>query len=257
MYSGSSLPIIRLLQSKSLCRSSKGTPISSAMAWSGSSAATSTTKSHEPFAMAASRIARRSLTDERLEGADHSGREPLVDQLAVAGVLRRIHRQHDLRLAVIGRRDDRLLQADHAAVVGVRRVGVRVATDGIHVLVLGDHPEAGSAVGLVEMLDRRVVPQIGEPFMRDTLREHVTIQQIDVRKLHQLFHPLDPGRGPYFSRAAAATGSTMTDTTLLGVQSNVPGLVGYTRTYLPFWICIIMKQGENPRRSVGAIHPSA
>ena len=42
-YSGSSEPIIRLLHSNSLCRSSCGTPSISAMTWSGTSAATSTT----------------------------------------------------------------------------------------------------------------------------------------------------------------------------------------------------------------------
>ena len=36
-YSGSSAPIMRLLQSKSLCRSSWGTPMRSAITWSGSS----------------------------------------------------------------------------------------------------------------------------------------------------------------------------------------------------------------------------
>ena len=46
--SGSSAPIMRFDHSKSLWRSSCGTPISSAMACSGSSAAMSETKSHDP-----------------------------------------------------------------------------------------------------------------------------------------------------------------------------------------------------------------
>ena len=53
-YSGSSAPIMRLDQSKSLNRSSRGTPSSSAMTSSGSSAATSTTKSQSRLAMASS-----------------------------------------------------------------------------------------------------------------------------------------------------------------------------------------------------------
>ena len=55
--SGSSAPIIRLDQSKSLRRSSWGTPISSAMACSGSSAAMSATKSHEPASATLSTMA--------------------------------------------------------------------------------------------------------------------------------------------------------------------------------------------------------
>ena len=43
MYSGSSEPIIRLLHSNNLCRSSWGTPSISAMTCNGTSAATSTT----------------------------------------------------------------------------------------------------------------------------------------------------------------------------------------------------------------------
>ena len=46
MYSGSSAPTMRLVQSNSLRRSSCGTPMISAIAWSGSSAAMSSTKSH-------------------------------------------------------------------------------------------------------------------------------------------------------------------------------------------------------------------
>ena len=63
MYSGSSLPIIRLLHSKSLCRSSCGTPSISAITWSGSSAATSTTKSHPPCSITSSRICGGLLAD--------------------------------------------------------------------------------------------------------------------------------------------------------------------------------------------------
>ncbi len=55
-YSGSLLPIMRLLHSKSLCRSSYGTPSISAITCSGSSAATSVTKSQSRCSSAGSRI---------------------------------------------------------------------------------------------------------------------------------------------------------------------------------------------------------
>ena len=74
-YSGSSDPIIRLLHSKSLWRSSLGTPMSSAITSSGSSAATSTTKSPSPLASARSRIWFVELADVGLELTDHPRRE--------------------------------------------------------------------------------------------------------------------------------------------------------------------------------------
>ena len=55
-YSGSSAPIMRLLHSKILWRSSLGTPISSAMTSRGSSAAMSTTKSLSPWGRTRSRM---------------------------------------------------------------------------------------------------------------------------------------------------------------------------------------------------------
>ena len=54
--SGSSKPISRLLHSKTLWRSSSGTPTSSAMTMSGNSAATSRTKSQWPSGVTRSRI---------------------------------------------------------------------------------------------------------------------------------------------------------------------------------------------------------
>src|SRR5690348_17403352 len=56
LYSGSSDPMRRLLHSKILWRSDCGTPIISAITCSGSSAATSTTKSHSPRATTSSMI---------------------------------------------------------------------------------------------------------------------------------------------------------------------------------------------------------
>ena len=57
-YSGSSEPTIRLDQSNSLNRSSRGTPSSSAITSNGSSAAMSTTKSQSPSLASASSMMR-------------------------------------------------------------------------------------------------------------------------------------------------------------------------------------------------------
>ena len=57
-YSGSSKPIIWLLQRNTRCRSSIGTPTISTMTWSGSSAAMSATKSQLPRAATASTMLR-------------------------------------------------------------------------------------------------------------------------------------------------------------------------------------------------------
>ena len=96
MYSGSSLPIIRLLHSKSLCRSSCGTPSISAITWSGSSAATSTTKSDLAALDHLVEDAVGLLADAVFERADLAGSEPAVHELAVARVLGRVHREHEV-----------------------------------------------------------------------------------------------------------------------------------------------------------------
>ena len=103
--SGSSKPIRRLLHSKTLWRSSSGTPSSSAMTCSGSSAATSVTKSHSPRAAMRVDDVPRHLADVRLEPRHDARREALADQPAVLAVRRRIHVEHDHpRLARAARR---------------------------------------------------------------------------------------------------------------------------------------------------------
>ena len=94
-YSGSWLPIIRLDQSNMRCRSSWGTPRSSAMTTSGSSAAMSVTKS--ALALLDDRVddAVGGGVDPLVELVDHPGGESLVDQAAVAGVEGRVHVQHE------------------------------------------------------------------------------------------------------------------------------------------------------------------
>ena len=72
---------MRLDQSNSLWRSSRGTPSSSAMTSRGSSAATSTTKSHSPLALAASTMADGQLAHVDLQRGDHAGVNPRFTSL--------------------------------------------------------------------------------------------------------------------------------------------------------------------------------
>ncbi len=153
MYSGSSLPIIRLLHSKSLCRSACGTPSISAITWSGSSAATSTTKSDLALLDHLVEDAVGLLADAVFERTDLAGREAAVDELAVARVLGRVHREHEVAALLEVRLLGRLLEHDHAAARLVGRVGAAVAADGDDVGVLGDDPEA-RPVGLGVLVDR-------------------------------------------------------------------------------------------------------
>ena len=99
-YSGSSEPIILLDQSKTRWRSSWGTPIRSAMTWSGSSAEICSTKSAEPCLAHAVEDGVGRGHHLGLEVPDHPGGEPLVDQAAVPGVHGRVHVEHHHALLV-------------------------------------------------------------------------------------------------------------------------------------------------------------
>ena len=72
------------------------------MTSSGSSAATSTTKSDSSLAIASSRIVVGELADVGLELADHPRREAAVHELAVPGVVGRIHHQHEPAAGLLG-----------------------------------------------------------------------------------------------------------------------------------------------------------
>ena len=122
------------------------------------------------------------LADAVLEGADLPGGEAAVDQLAVARVLGRVHREHEVAPLLEVVRDRLLEHHDPAALLvgGVRRA---VAAYGDHVGVLGDDPEAG-AVGLRMLVYRRLVPEEREPLVRDALGEAVAVEQVDVGELH-------------------------------------------------------------------------
>ena len=185
-YSGSSEPIMRLLHSKILWRSSLGTPMSSAITSSGSSAATSTTKSiSSPFATAGVEHLIGELTDVRFELADHPGGEAAVHELAVPGVVRRVHEQHEVAAGALrlARATHALLEADDPAPcrLGGERARIPVARDDVG--VLADHPEAGP-VGLGVLVDGRVGAQVREPLVGDALREAVAVEQVDVGELH-------------------------------------------------------------------------
>ena len=122
------------------------------------------------------------LADAVLERADLAGREAPVHELAVARVLGRVHREHEVAalLEVVGLR---LLEDHHSAALLVGRVGVAVAAHGHHVVVLGDDPEAGT-VGLGVLVHRGLVAEEREPLVRDALREAVSVEQVDVGELH-------------------------------------------------------------------------
>ena len=184
MYSGSSDPIIRLLHSKSLCRSSCGTPSISAMTCSGTSAATSTTKSQSPCFDHVVEDLVGELADVRLDHAHLAGREAAVDELAVARVLGRVHREHEvaalLELVVLG---PALELHDAAALLvgGVtwRRRGPTVMTSACLVITQKPGPP-GSGWKYTGASS----PQVREPLVRDTLGEPVPVEQVDVAQLH-------------------------------------------------------------------------
>ena len=165
-----------------------GTPMSSAMTSSGSSAATSTTKSHSPLASALSRMPFGELADVRLELADHAGREAAVDELAVAGVVGRVHHaasgsppasSASVRDAA---RSSRPTTPPRACVgrERCRRRGCTWMTSACLVITQKPGP-SGSGwwyTGVVRA-------QPGEPLVRDALREPVPVEQVDVGELHR------------------------------------------------------------------------
>ena len=121
-----------------------------------------------------------------LERTDDLGREPPVQELAEPGVVGRVHLQHepagvaDLGAAcrLLGRQ---LLQLHHPAEGVLRGERVPVAVERADVAVRRERPEA-RAVRLGVVVDRRLGAEALEPFVRDTIGEHVATQQVDVRQ---------------------------------------------------------------------------
>ena len=149
------------------------------------------------------------LADVRLDHAHLAGREAAVHELAVARVLGRVHREHEvaalLELVVLGP----ALELHDAAALLVGGVRGAVAADRDDVGVLGDHPEAGPA-GLGVEVHGRFVAQVREPLVRDALGEPVPVEQVDVAQLHSVLpgasdgrpEPSEPGSPPPRGRRA-------------------------------------------------------
>ena len=93
-YSGSSAPIIRLDQSKTRWRSSWGTPIRSAMTWSGQLGGDLLDEVGRSLLAHGVEDGVGGGHHLGLEVPDHPRGEPLVDQAPVAGVHRRVHVDH-------------------------------------------------------------------------------------------------------------------------------------------------------------------
>ncbi len=182
---------MRFDQSKILWRSSWGTPISSAMACSGSSEAMSTTKSHSPRIDDVVDDQARLGAQPFFEKADHARCEALVDEEPVPRVPRRIHVQHHLAHHV-----DVVVDVGDADAVLGRAEDLVVAIDGDQIGVASDAPETG-AVGLGVEVHRRLAAQHLEHLVVPALFEDVRIEQVDVAQLHRgpPSRPRPGGRG--------------------------------------------------------------
>ena len=164
-------------------RSSWGTPISPAMACSGSSHDTCSTKSPEPCAAAVATMLPGALVEVVAQPLDRAGREAAGDDLAQMGVLRGVHvEQHELaRLALLA---DRALAV--AGQGGVLQAGEDIAAPRnlFDVLVLGHHPvaaviESAGADGLLVPPDRRGPAQLGQFLDGQPLGVDVRVGEIE------------------------------------------------------------------------------
>ena len=171
---------MRLDQSNILWRSSWGTPMISAMAWSGSSAARSV---DELGPSGLDHVVDDELGAEAevlLQQADHPRREALVHEPAVPGVLGRIgvdeHHAPDVERRVAA--DVESLRATELA-----RERLGVAVHHLQVGVLGDRPEPGT-VGLGRPVHRVLPSQHREHLV--VLAGHVSVEvhQVDVLEGH-------------------------------------------------------------------------
>ena len=113
----------------------------SAITWSGSSAATSTTKSHSPRSATRSRISRRALAHGGLERAHHAGREALVDEQPVRVCSGGSMLSISSRCCSSGVLGD----VPHEDGRSARRVRCVVAVDGDELVVARDRPERARA----------------------------------------------------------------------------------------------------------------
>ena len=168
---------MRLDQSNTLRRSSWGTPSSSAMTRSGSSAEISSTKSAVPLSQTASMIPSAYPTIRCFEVAHHPWREAVVDQPAVAGVQRRIHVEHHQlllsQLVVIH------LAKERRSAGGGEPLPVLV--DGDAVLIIGDGPKAASRCGSFGVpVDGGLPAELAEPLERHPRHKIATVREVDL-----------------------------------------------------------------------------
>ncbi len=116
-----------------------------------------------------------------LEIPDHPRSEPLVHQTPIAGVHRRVHVQHHHPL--LGYRFLVHVHKQGRRPVGGEMLVVTVDTD--TVVVPGHRPEPFvEPIGVGMPVDRRLVPEVREPLVGDTLHEVGGIAQVDVRHVH-------------------------------------------------------------------------
>ena len=133
------------------------------MTCSGSSAATSVTKSQRPLsAPPRRRCCARAPGCAASARVQDLRREAHVDQAPVLGVPRRIHVEHDLALRdqlLLGERRDQ-----RAAALGRERL--LIERDPPHVGVAGDRPEAAAVHAVGMPGDRRLRAQAAERLVR-------------------------------------------------------------------------------------------
>ncbi len=132
-----------------------------------------------------------------LERSDHPRRESSIHQLPVPGVIRRIHREHEVArttelLGALLAGLVELLDHHHTATRLVGRRRFPVAVEGRDVLVGRDHPEA-RAVRFVVMVDRCVLAQVREPLVRNAAGEDVAAQEVDFGQFHVQSSEVKPG----------------------------------------------------------------
>ena len=168
-------------------RSSWGTPMISAIACSGSSEATSVTKSAEPRSMTLSTIRTARCLRYCSMQADHARGEALVDQQPVAGVLRRIGVEHHQASGVgpgLARGGGHLVGVVHPHhSLCLRGEQLRVPVDG-HDIGVAD--EAPKALGPWDFVPGHALvgAQPAKHLVMFLALKSVQIEQIDATGLH-------------------------------------------------------------------------
>ena len=126
----------------------------------------------------------RDFADVRRERVDHARGEPAVDERAVSRVVRRVHRKHHAAAAleIVHRRI--VLEGHDATARLLGGVRCSIAVDFDDVVVARDYPESRAVVTLGMTVNRRMLAQVGEPFVRYAGDEAIEIEQIDLAEFH-------------------------------------------------------------------------